>query len=154
LAKSRSFVGGRSIVQQEQSSGASGGGLLLLYKILQLLFFTLVRILCALKLESRKRYQNEYYKGTVRISVSWTKWMFHQIIQNLSLCLGIIGKTRVLMSLNSVLNKFLSASAITIIYWQDVSRCYLCSAVKECGTKRAHSILFPKSVSESETLQN
>jgi len=29
--------------------------------------------------------------------------------------------------------------------WQDVSRSSLCSGVKECGTKRANSFLFPKS---------
>ena len=29
--------------------------------------------------------------------------------------------------------------------WQDVTRSSLCSGVKECGTKRAHNFLFPKS---------
>jgi hypothetical protein len=36
---------------------ASGGDLLLLYKIQHLLFFPVVRILSALRLESRKNYQ-------------------------------------------------------------------------------------------------
>jgi hypothetical protein len=39
----------------------------------------------------------------------------------------------------------LSASAITIMFWQDVTRSSLCSGVTECGTKRAHNFLFPKS---------
>jgi len=29
--------------------------------------------------------------------------------------------------------------------WQEVSRTSLCLGVKECGTKRAHNFLFPKS---------
>jgi len=39
----------------EPDEGVSGGDPLLLYKILHLLFFPLVRILCALGLESRKK---------------------------------------------------------------------------------------------------
>jgi hypothetical protein len=31
------------------------------------------------------------------------------------------------------------------MFWQDVTRSSLCSDVKECGTKRAHNFLFPKS---------
>ena len=34
---------------------------------------------------------------------------------------------------------------ITIMSWLYVTRSSLCSGVKECGTKRAHSFLFPKS---------
>ena len=41
--------------------------------------------------------------------------------------------------------KFLSSSAIMIMSCQDVTRSSLCSLVKECGTKRAHNFLFPKS---------
>jgi len=44
-----------------------------------------------------------------------------------------------------LLKKFLSASAIAIISWQDMTRSSLCSGVKGCGTKRAHNFLFPKS---------
>ena len=40
---------------------------------------------------------------------------------------------------------FLSASGITIISWQDVTRPSLCTCVKECGTQRAHNSFFPKS---------
>jgi len=65
LANICSFVGGRIIVQKEKNfesirqldqpvEYASEGDPLLLYKILHLLFFPLVRILCALHLESRK----------------------------------------------------------------------------------------------------
>jgi len=37
------------------------------------------------------------------------------------------------------------ALAIAIMSWQDVTRSSLCSGVKQCGTKRAHNFLFPKS---------
>ena len=40
--------------------------------------------------------------------------------------------------------KYLSALAIAIISWQDVTQSSLCSSVKECGTKRAHNFLIPK----------
>ena len=60
----------------------------------------------------------------------------------LSLCFGVIGKTPGLNSRNNFVKKrFLSASAIAIMFWQDVTR----SGVKECGTKRAHNCIFPKS---------
>jgi hypothetical protein len=69
LANTGSFVGGGIIVQQEIISRArtqlgepakcaSGGDPLLLYKFLHLEFFPLVRILCALRLESRKKIIN------------------------------------------------------------------------------------------------
>ena len=37
--------------------------------------------------------------------------------------------------------------------WQDVTRSSLCSGVKECGSKRAHNFLFPKSSFRSEDLK-
>jgi len=57
LANTCSYVGGHVIVQQERSwtnppTSLPGGDPLLLYKILHLLFFPLVQILCALRLES------------------------------------------------------------------------------------------------------
>ena len=59
-------MGRRIIVQQQKNlesrtqladpvECASGGDPLLLYKILNLLFFRLVQILCPLRLESRKK---------------------------------------------------------------------------------------------------
>ena len=69
-------MGGRVIVQQEKKTpenrmkldkpdeGSSGGDPLLLYKILHLLFFSFsVRIPCALRLESRKKYQPDLDAG-------------------------------------------------------------------------------------------
>jgi len=56
-----------------------------------------------------------------------------------------MGKTPGLTSHNNLLKKILSASAIALMSWQDVTRSSLCFGVKECGTKRAHNFLFPKS---------
>jgi len=64
LANTCNFVGERIILQQEENlesrtqldepeKCASGGDPLFLYKILHLLFFPLVRILCALRLEKK-----------------------------------------------------------------------------------------------------
>ena len=62
----------------------SGGDQLLFYKILHLLFFLLVRFLCALRLESRKKItlSTRSQCRTLRISVSSAKGMSHQPIQN------------------------------------------------------------------------
>ena len=65
--------------------------------------------------------------------------------RNMSPCFKVIGKTTGLISRNNFVKKFLSASTITIMSWQDVTRSSLCSGVKECGTKLAYSFLFPKS---------
>ena len=43
-----------------------------------------------------------------------------------------------------LLKKILSASTVTIISWQDVTRSSLCSGVKECETKSAQYFLFLK----------
>jgi len=65
--------------------------------------------------------------------------------RTLSLCFGVIGKAPRLIPCNNFVKKKLSASAIVIISWQDVTRSSLCSGVKESGTKRAHSFFFSKS---------
>ena len=44
-----------------------------------------------------------------------------------------------------LLKKILSASAIAIMSWQDVTLSSLCSGDNKRGTKRAHNFLFPKS---------
>jgi len=70
--------------------------------------------------------------------------MSHKPIQNSVVFFGIIGKTQSLSSRNNFVKKPLSASAIAITSWQDVTRTSLCSGVKECGTNRAHNLVFPK----------
>jgi len=58
---------------------------------------------------------------------------------------GSKAKHQVSSTIIILLKKILSASAIKIMSWQDVTRSSLCSGVKECGKKRAHNFLFPKS---------
>jgi len=157
LANICSFVGGRIIVQKKnldsrtQLDGpvewASGGDPLLLYKILHLLFFPPVRILRALHLE-RKKISTWSWCGTFGISVSSAEGMSYKPIQNyVALFRGHRQNTKTpgLISRNNFVKNILSALAIAIMSWQDVTRSSLCSGVKECGTKRAHNFLFPKS---------
>ena len=123
---------------------ASGGDPLLLYKILHLLFFPVV--LCALWLESRKK--------VIKMVLMWNLWNFNffgrgDVSPTYSeLCRFVSAseaKHQVSSPIIILLKKFLSASAIAIMSWQDVTRSSLCSGVKECGTKRTHNFLFPKS---------
>jgi hypothetical protein len=67
-------------------------------------------------------------------------------------CFGVIGKTPGIISRNNFVKKIFSTSAIATMSWQDVTRSFLCSDVKECGTKRARS--FPNPLSESEELHS
>jgi len=79
--------------------------------------------------------------------------MSYQPIQNTVALFRVTRKTPGRISHNNIV-KFLSASAIALMSWQDVTRSFLYSGVKKCGTKRAHNFLFPKSFSESEELQS
>jgi hypothetical protein len=143
LTNARSFVGGRIIVQQkknldsrmqldEHAECASGGDPLLLCKILHLLFFPLVQILCALLLESKKvinmalmqDLQNFSFSGRGNVSPTHSE-----------LCCFVSGsqaKHQVSSPVIILLKKFLSALAITMSL-QDVTRYSLCSGVEESG---------------------
>jgi hypothetical protein len=159
LVNTCSVVGGQIIAQQEKNlesktqldepvESASGGDPLLIYKILHLLFFPLVRILCALRLESRKNYQHGLDAGPLEFQILRPRGCLTNPFKTLSLSFGVIDKTpkhQFSSPIIILLKKFLSASAIAIISWQDVTRSSLCSGVKECGTKCAHNFLFPKS---------
>ena len=52
--------------------------------------------------------------------------------RTLSLCFEVMGKTPGLISRNNFVKKFLSASAIAIMSWPDVTRSSPLSGVKEC----------------------
>jgi len=91
----------------------SAGDPLLLYKILHLLFFLLVRILCAC-LESRKNYHH------VLDAVPW-EFQFLRLrgyltnqFRTLLLCFGVTSKTPGLISGNNFVKKFLFLSAIAM----------------------------------------
>jgi len=106
-----------------------------------LLFFPLIGILYALRLESQKYYQHGLDAGPLEFQFFWGDGMSHHPIQNsVTLFQGHRQNT-----IKILLKKILSASAITIMSWQDVTQSSLCSGVKECGKKCAHNFLFPKS---------
>ena len=92
-----------------------------------------------------KIYQHGLYVGSMEFQFLRPRRCPTYPFRTLSLCFRAIGKTPGLISRNNFVKKFLSASAIAIMSWQDVTRSSLCSGVKECGTKRAHNCLFPKS---------
>jgi hypothetical protein len=105
-------VGGRIIVQQEKISRterskeepvecASGGDPILLYKILHLLFFPLVRILCSLSFESLKNYQHDLHAGFLEFQFLRSRGYLINPFRTLSLCFGVIGKTPCLISHNN-----------------------------------------------------
>jgi hypothetical protein len=91
-----------------------------------------------------KNYRRGLDPGPLEFQFLWPRECFTNLLRTLSLCFEVIGKTRGPCPIKILLKKFLSASAIAIMSWQDVTRSSLCSGVKECGTKRAH-FLFPKS---------
>jgi len=108
---------------------ASGGKPLLPYKILHLLFFSLVQILCALCLERRKNYQHGLDAGPLELQFLQPRRCLTNPFRTLSLCFPVMGKTPGLISHNNFVKKFLSALAIVIMSWQDVTRSSLCSGV-------------------------
>jgi hypothetical protein len=79
--------------------------------------------------------------GTFGISVSSSEGMSQQHIQNSVPLFGGQRQNTVLI----LFKKFLPASAIAIMSWQDVTRFSLCSVVKNCRTKHAQKFLFTKS---------
>ena len=124
---------------------ASGGDPLHIYKIQHLLFFPLVRILCALRLESRKIYQHGLDAGPLEFQFLRPR----ECLTKLSKLCRFVSRSQAKHQTPSLsiilLKKFLSASAVAVMPWQDVTRSSLCSGAKQCGTKRAHNFLFPKS---------
>jgi len=129
----------------EPAECASGGDPLLFYKILHLLFFSLVRILCALRLEWKKNYQHGLDAGPLELQFIRPRGCLTNPFKTLSLCFGVTGKTPGLISrINFVKKKFVCIGHRDNVL-KDVTQSSLCSGVKECGTKRAHNFLFPKS---------
>jgi hypothetical protein len=100
--------------------------------------------LCTTPWESKKLSKLSWC-GAFGISVSSAEGMSHQAIQN-SVALFRSHRQNDRSHLpNNFVKKILYASTNAIMSWQDVTRSSLCSGVKECGTKRAHNFLFPKS---------
>ena len=85
---------------------ASGGDPLLLYKILHLLFYPLVRILCALRLDSRKKnYQHGLDARPLKFQFLRPRGCLTNPLRTLSLCFGVMGKTSGLISRNNFVKK-------------------------------------------------
>ena len=118
----------------EPAECSSRGDLLLLYKILHLLFSLWYKLFVHYALRVQK---------ITNMTLMWGLWNFS--FRTLLLCFGVRGKTPGLISCSNFVLKKLSASAMVLMSWKDVTRSSLCSGVKECGTKRAHNFLFPKS---------
>jgi hypothetical protein len=126
LANTCSFEGGSIIVQQEKNLDSrtqldepvecvSGDDPLILYRIQNLLFFPLVRILCALHLKSRKIYL---------MVLIWNLWHFSFFGSgevsptNSELCRFVSGpqpQYQVSSPVIILLKKLFSASAIAIV---------------------------------------
>ena len=101
--------------------------------------------LCTTPCESKKNYQHGLDARPLEFQFLRPRVCLTNPFRTLSLCFGVIGKTPSLISCNNFLKKFLSASAIAMMSWQDMTRSSFCSVVKECGTKCAQNFLFPKS---------
>jgi len=140
LANPCSFVGGHIIVQQEKNLESktqlhepdkctSEGDPLLLYKILSLLFFLLVRILCALCLESRKNYQYGHDVGPMEFQFLWPKGCLTNPFRTLLLSFRVTGKTPGLISYNNFVKKnFVCFSHRVNV----LARCYLIFCLLRC----------------------
>ena len=164
LANTCSFLGGCIIVQQEKISTAerswtnpvecaSGGDSLLFIKFCIYCFSLRCEFFVHYALRVEKNYQQYLDARPLEFQFLRPKGCLTNPFRTLSLCFVVIGKTPGLtFNDNFVKKKFLSASAIAIMSWQDVTRSSLCSGVKECGTKLAHTFSFPNLLSESEGL--
>ena len=106
----------------------------------------------ALRVE--KNYQHVPDAGPLEFQFLRPRGCLTNSFRILSPCFGVTGKTPCLISRNNFVKKFLSASAIATMSWQDVTRPTLCSGVKECGTKLHTNFSFPILLSQSEELQS
>jgi hypothetical protein len=125
----------------EPDECTSGGDQLLLYKIMHLMFFPVVQILCALHLESKKIINMVLMRDLWNFSFFDQEDVSPTHSESCCFVLGSQAKHQGSSPIIILLKKFLSALAIAIMSWQDVTRSSLCSGVKECGTKHAHNFL-------------
>jgi hypothetical protein len=160
LANICSFVSGRIIVQQEKILRAERSWtnpLNVLQEAIHCSFIKLCIYCFSLwyeffvhyVLRVDKNYQHVLDAGPLEFQFLQPRGYLTNPFRTLLLCFGVIGKTPGLISCNNFVKKILSASAMAIMSWQDVTRSSLCLGVKECGTKRAHNFLFqnPKNYS-------
>jgi len=129
----------------EPAECASGGDPLLLYKILHLLFFPLVGIVCALNLESRKNYQNCLDVGPLEFRFLRARGCLSNPFRTLSLFFGVTGKTAGLISRNNFVKKMfvcIGHRDNVLAGCDSIFPMLRCQAV---WNKHAQNFLFPKS---------
>jgi hypothetical protein len=95
-------------------------------------------------LRFEKNYPHNLDAGPLEFQFLWSRGYLTNPFRTLSLCFESIGQHQVSTPVIILLETILSASAIAIMSWQDVTRSFLCSGVKQCGTKRTRNFLFPK----------
>ena len=83
-----------------------GGDLLPLYEFQHFLVFPMVRVFCALRLESRKKYQHGLDVGPLEFQFLRPRGCLTNPFRTLSLCFGVTGKTPGLISRNNFVKKF------------------------------------------------
>jgi hypothetical protein len=125
---------------------ASGGDPLLLYKILHLLFSLWYEIFVHYASKVKKNiYQHGLDAGPLEFQFLQLRGCLTNPFRTLSLCFGVKAKHQVSSPVIILLKKFLPASAIAIMSWQDVTRSSLCSSVvwnKMCTQLSVSQILF------------
>jgi hypothetical protein len=156
MANTCSFVGGRIIVQQKKSSRAERSWTNPLNALQEATYYSFIKfcIYCfslwykffvhyVLRVE--KICQHGLDAGPLDVQFLRPRVCLTNPFRTLSLCFEVIGETPGLISVNKFVKKMSTSVVIAKMSWQDVTRSSLCSSVKECGTKRAHNFLCPKS---------
>jgi len=155
LANTCSFVGGPIVVQQEKISTAERSWTNPLHALQQAIHYSFIKF-CIYCFSPWHKFFVHYalrVEKFINIVLMRDLWNFSFFGRgdvsptHSELCHFVSGsqaKHQVTSRVIILLKYFLSASAIAMS-WQDVTRSSLCSGVKECGTKRAHNFLFPKS---------
>ena len=125
-------MGGRIIVQQEKISRAERSWTNPLNALQQAIQYCFIKF-CIYFFPLWREFFVQYTLRVEKILSSWSwcrtfgipvtsaEGMTHQPIRTLSLCFGVIGETPGLISRNNFVKKILSASAIAIMSWQDVT---------------------------------
>ena len=130
----RSFLGGRIIVQQKKISRTERNWKNPLNSIQEAIHYSFIKfcIYCFslwyeffvhYALRVGKNYQKGFDAGPLEFQFlrPWGR-----LTNPFRLCFGVIGKTLDLVSRNNFFKKFLSASAIAITSWQDVTQSSIC----------------------------
>jgi hypothetical protein len=112
-------------------------------KILHLLLFPVVRIICALRIESRKNYQRGLIAGLLEFKFLRPRGCLTNPFRTLALCFGVVGKTPYIIY-NNFVKEIVACIGHRDNAWQDVTRSSLRPGVTECAIKRVLNFLFTK----------